>query len=119
MLRLLSDNERGRLERSIEAVFKRPFTVEGQEIRVTSSLGLARAPDHGSATDVLMQHADIALYEAKKRGRDQWVYYSNEMAASCSSAGTSSSSCARRPCGPTGPSLPADHFLPDQSDNRG
>jgi len=82
VLRMLTDKEGSRpLERIIESVFKRPFTVEGQEIRVTSSVGLARAPEHGTATDVLMQHADIALYEAKKRGRDQSVYYTDEMAA--------------------------------------
>jgi diguanylate cyclase (GGDEF)-like protein len=68
------------LEKCIEAAFKRPFSVDGQDIRVTASLGLARSPDHGVTTDVLMQHADIALYEAKKRGRDQSVFFSAEMA---------------------------------------
>jgi len=68
------------LEKSIEAAFKRPFSVDGQEIRVTASLGLSRAPEHGATTDALMQNADIALYEAKKRGRDQSVFFSNEMA---------------------------------------
>jgi diguanylate cyclase (GGDEF)-like protein len=57
------------LVKSIEAAFKRPFSVDGQEIRVTASLGLSRAPEHGTTTDALMQNADIALYEAKRRGR--------------------------------------------------
>lgn len=68
------------LEGIVAAAFDRPFSVHGQDIRVTASLGLARSPDHGTTTEALMQHADIALYEAKKRGRDQSVQFSAEMA---------------------------------------
>ena len=81
VLRTLSSDENAKpLEKSIEAAFKRPFSVEGQDIRVTASLGLARAPEHGTTVDALMQNADIALYEAKKRGRDQSLFFSEEMA---------------------------------------
>jgi predicted signal transduction protein with EAL and GGDEF domain len=54
--------------------------VYGQSIRVTASLGIAFAPDNGETADVLMRHADIALYEAKDRGRDCAVVFSDEMA---------------------------------------
>jgi predicted signal transduction protein with EAL and GGDEF domain len=77
---LAGDDSLKPLEKTIEAAFKRPFSVDGQDIRVTASLGLSKSPDHGMTTDALMQHADIALYEAKKRGRDQWVFFSDEMA---------------------------------------
>ncbi len=81
VLRSISDDEAAKpLEKSIEAAFKRPFSVDGQDIRVTASLGLAQSPEHGMTTDILMQNADIALYEAKKRGRDQSVSFSDEMA---------------------------------------
>jgi diguanylate cyclase (GGDEF)-like protein len=60
--------------------FAAPFVVYGQSIRVTASLGIALAPDNGETADVLMRHADIALYEAKGRGRDCAVLFSEEMA---------------------------------------
>lgn len=81
VLRRLSGNDNVEpLEKTVEAAFRRPFTVEGQDLRVTASLGLAQSPDHGMVTDALMQNADIALYEAKKRGRDQSLFFSDEMA---------------------------------------
>src|SRR5262245_6662221 len=60
--------------------FAAPFVVYGQSIRVTASLGIALAPDNGETADVLMRHADIALYEAKDRGRDCAVLFSDDMA---------------------------------------
>jgi diguanylate cyclase (GGDEF)-like protein len=57
-----------------------PFKIKGQNIRVTASMGLAVAPDNGATADELMRHADIALYEAKARGRDRAVFFCQEMA---------------------------------------
>ena len=62
------------------ASFAEPFTVTGQRIRVTASMGIASAPDNGSAPEELMRNADIALYAAKARGRDRAVFFSREMA---------------------------------------
>ena len=68
------------LAERIAQAFASPFAVNGQKIRVTASLGVAVAPDHGVTADELMRHADIALYEAKGRGRDRAVLFSDEMA---------------------------------------
>ena len=68
------------LAERIAQAFASPFAVNGQKIRVTASLGVAVAPDHGVTADELMRHADIALYEAKDRGRDRAVLFSDEMA---------------------------------------
>jgi diguanylate cyclase (GGDEF)-like protein len=64
----------------IAQAFVSPFSVHGQSIRVTASVGLAVAPDNGVTADELMRHADIALYEAKNQGRDRAVFFSPEMA---------------------------------------
>ena len=64
----------------IAQAFALPFSVHGQSIRVTASVGLAVAPDNGVTADELMRHADIALYEAKNQGRDRAVFFSAEMA---------------------------------------
>ena len=52
----------------ILAAIGRPHLLEGQEWRNTASIGIAVAGDHGEATDVVLQHADIAMYQAKTAG---------------------------------------------------
>jgi len=68
------------LAERIARAFALPFRINGQNIRVTGSVGIAIAPDNGLTADELMMHADIALYEAKGRGRDCAVLFSDEMA---------------------------------------
>ena len=68
------------LANRVAQAFASPFVVHGQSIRVTASVGIALAPDNGQTADVLMRHADIALYEAKDRGRDCAVLFSEDMA---------------------------------------
>jgi diguanylate cyclase (GGDEF)-like protein len=69
-----------RLAARIASAFDEPFAIDGQSIRVTASVGIAKAPDHGRSADELMRHADIALYEAKNQGRDRAMTFSSEMA---------------------------------------
>jgi diguanylate cyclase (GGDEF)-like protein len=68
------------LAERIAQAFALPFSLKGQNIRVTVSVGLAVAPDNGVTADELMRHADIALYEAKGQGRDRAVLFSEDMA---------------------------------------
>jgi diguanylate cyclase (GGDEF)-like protein len=69
-----------RLAARITNAFDEPFAIDGQNIRASVSVGLAMAPEHGQTADQLMRHADIALYEAKRLGRDRAVSFSAEMA---------------------------------------
>ncbi|MDP5070691.1 MAG: diguanylate cyclase, partial [Congregibacter sp.] len=47
-----------------------PFFVDGQEIVVTSSIGIAIAPEHADDVETLLRAADTAMVNAKKRGRN-------------------------------------------------
>lgn len=78
----LADNEEGgrRLAERVSGAFDDPFSIDGQKMNVKASVGMAMAPDHGTTTDELMRHADIALYDAKRRGRNQVVDFTEEMA---------------------------------------
>lgn len=51
---------------------------DGAVIRTSASLGLVTYPDDGRSTAELMRRADVAMYEAKRRGRDQIVRYARE-----------------------------------------
>lgn len=55
----------------IEAVAQ-PYDLEGQNARVTTSVGLALYPEHGDSADALMQNADAALYLAKEAGKNAY-----------------------------------------------
>jgi diguanylate cyclase (GGDEF)-like protein/PAS domain S-box-containing protein len=58
----------------IKALHK-PFLCDGQNIRITTSIGIAIYPHHGSDPVALMKHADIAMYRAKKKGRDNYQIF--------------------------------------------
>jgi diguanylate cyclase (GGDEF)-like protein len=73
-------DEKQRLGTMVSKAFCTPFVVDGMPIRVTASLGLAEFPHHGTSAGELMRHADIALYVAKKQGRNQTVFFDREMA---------------------------------------
>ncbi|WP_336747810.1 EAL domain-containing protein [Pantoea vagans] len=54
----------------------------GQHVHyLTTSMGIASAPQDASHPEALLQMADIALNEARDAGRNQWVWYANEMAS--------------------------------------
>ncbi|MDD0813584.1 diguanylate cyclase [Curvibacter sp. HBC28] len=58
-----------------------PCHVAGQTITVSISLGLALYPDDGSTVERLMKHADIAMYRAKRAGRNRYEFFSAPPAA--------------------------------------
>jgi diguanylate cyclase (GGDEF)-like protein/PAS domain S-box-containing protein len=62
-------------------VLGEPFTLEGQELHVTASLGLSLYPRDGARGDLLLKYADTALYEAKGEGRNAYRFFSPEMNA--------------------------------------
>lgn len=59
-------------ERVLERV-REPVTVAGHEVQVSGSMGLTIYPLDKNDIEVLMQHADAAMYEAKRQGRDRLV----------------------------------------------
>ncbi|MGB4703474.1 MAG: diguanylate cyclase [Candidatus Saccharicenans sp.] len=62
-------------ERVVQA-FSQPMVVDGRELPVTASLGLAIFPDHALEPEELLKRADLALYEAKESGRNCLRVYS-------------------------------------------
>ncbi|MCC5861527.1 MAG: EAL domain-containing protein [Gammaproteobacteria bacterium] len=71
--------ERG-ARRLIESL-RQPLDVQGQELHLSASIGLARYPVDGDDVIELIRNADAALYEAKKSGGNQFALYSPEMNA--------------------------------------
>ena len=63
----------------IIAALAQPFVIDGQVMRITTSIGVAVYPEQGTAPETLMEHADIALYRAKAEGRNRAVVYADAM----------------------------------------
>jgi diguanylate cyclase (GGDEF)-like protein len=70
-----------RLAERLASAFRRGFDLQGQSLRMTASIGMANAPEHGDTPQDLMRNADIALYRAKDSGRDRAACFSIDMAA--------------------------------------
>ncbi len=58
-----------------------PLVIQTYPIEITSSMGIAFYPKDGEDVISLMQHADIAMYEAKAKGRAQYHFYTEELNA--------------------------------------
>lgn len=56
-----------------------PMQVEEHELRITSSIGIAIAPEHGSEVAELIKNADLAMYAAKKDGKNTFQIYDSSM----------------------------------------
>ena len=54
---------------------RRPFTVHGHELTVSTSIGISIFPDDSEEIDTLLRYADIAMYHAKERGRNTYQFY--------------------------------------------
>ena len=56
-----------------------PMNIDGTSLQVTGSIGAAVAPGHGTEADILLQHADMALYHAKANGRNDFCIFESKM----------------------------------------
>jgi diguanylate cyclase (GGDEF)-like protein len=49
--------------------------IDEHELRVTGSIGIVVYPDDGAQADVLLKHADFAMYHAKEQGRNNYQFF--------------------------------------------
>jgi diguanylate cyclase (GGDEF)-like protein len=65
----------------ILAAAAKPFTLMGQEFRVTASIGISTYPQDGFDEQTLTKNADIAMYQAKAEGKNNFQFYSEKLNA--------------------------------------
>ncbi|MBL4621729.1 MAG: EAL domain-containing protein [Immundisolibacteraceae bacterium] len=68
-----------RLTQRILRTLKQPLMIEGHEISISASMGIASYPDCATDAVQLMKCADVALYRSKDAGRNQSHFYSKEL----------------------------------------
>jgi diguanylate cyclase (GGDEF)-like protein/PAS domain S-box-containing protein len=69
----------GTVARRILDALASPFLIDGHEISVTVSVGIAIFPNDGDSVDQLLKSSDIAMYHAKDGGRNNAQFYSETM----------------------------------------
>ncbi|MCA1714214.1 MAG: GGDEF domain-containing phosphodiesterase, partial [Gammaproteobacteria bacterium] len=69
-----------RIAGAILDVFDESFRFEHHEFSITASIGIARAPQDGDRPQALIQNADAAMYESKRRIRNGWQAFTPALA---------------------------------------
>ena len=66
--------------RVLEAL-RKPFILDGREVTVTASIGIAVSPFDGENAETLLRNADLAMYWAKSCGRNNYQFFAKSMSA--------------------------------------
>lgn len=61
------------------ASINKPYYINGNEISIGVSMGIAMFPDTGANFDQLFKNSDVALYKAKYAGRNQYQYFTKQL----------------------------------------
>ena len=69
----------GKVADKIMSVFQEPIELCGQEVFITASAGVSVFPVDGEDAQTLIKHADIAMYTAKEKGKNQYAFCSHNM----------------------------------------
>jgi len=72
-----------KITEKVRCLFRQSFEINGQSISVTSSIGVAIYPLHGSKTESLLKMADMAMCQAKKEGKNTSRYFSDSISLKC------------------------------------
>jgi len=79
--RLRQAEDAAQLARTILRRLNAPYVVEGHQLVATSSIGISLYPGDGNDIELLLKHADTAMYHAKAAGGDSYRFFSAEMNA--------------------------------------
>ena len=65
----------------IRLALSAPHHIDGHDLHVTASIGIATYPADGTDAETLLQHADFAMYHAKDSGRNNYQFFEPDMTA--------------------------------------
>ncbi|MBR9911758.1 MAG: EAL domain-containing protein [Gammaproteobacteria bacterium] len=76
---LNSNQDAMQIAEKIIATLREPFDVDGMQLFVGVSIGIALYPESGSNIEQLIKNADQAMYHVKERGKDGYCFYAASM----------------------------------------
>jgi diguanylate cyclase (GGDEF)-like protein/PAS domain S-box-containing protein len=66
-------------EKMLRELASKPIYIGGRPLQISTSIGIATYPENGLDGETLIKHADIAMYSAKKAGKNRHAFFSNRM----------------------------------------
>ncbi len=79
LLELENVHDAGKISRKILQKLEEPYSLDGHTVRISACMGVSLFPDDGMDLDTLFRNADTAMYAAKDRGRNNFMFFRNEM----------------------------------------
>jgi diguanylate cyclase (GGDEF)-like protein len=67
------------LAKRVIDIIRMPYDIEGTEVNIGTSIGIAMAPADGTEPNELIKKADLALYRTKSKGRNGYCFFDIEM----------------------------------------
>lgn len=65
--------------KKLVGAFQEPFVLGNESFKITMSIGVSVYPNDGEVASKLLKNADIAMYKAKSKGRNRYVFFDQEM----------------------------------------
>ncbi|WP_052487612.1 EAL domain-containing protein [Gordoniibacillus kamchatkensis] len=69
------------LAQAIQRAFEAPFDLHGHRASVSASIGISLYPEHGTDSESLLHHSDVAMLEVKETGKNHYRWYADSMEA--------------------------------------
>jgi diguanylate cyclase (GGDEF)-like protein/PAS domain S-box-containing protein len=69
----------GTIAAQLQQAFLIPVKLGQQEVAISASIGITVAPEDGVDAELLLKHADLAMYEAKARGKNTYRFFSQDL----------------------------------------
>ena len=77
---IINPQDAARVAEEIIADLSKPFKLsQSDEVQIGVSIGISLYPQHGGRLDILLDHADAAMYRAKQMGRGCFAYFSEDL----------------------------------------
>lgn len=64
---------------NLRQAFAQPVRIAGHDVAISASIGITIAPEDAEEEEVLLKHADLAMYEAKARGKNTYHFFSQDL----------------------------------------
>ncbi len=64
---------------NLQQAFAQPVRIAAHDVAISASIGITIAPQDADEEEMLLKHADLAMYEAKARGKNTYHFFSKEL----------------------------------------
>lgn len=64
---------------NLQQAFALPVRLAGHDVSISASIGITIAPEDADEEELLLKHADLAMYEAKARGKNTYHFFSQDL----------------------------------------